>query len=134
MAGCPKGRVILRYAKIINETRRSVLAEEAEMADTFWRRAKGLMGRDHLSAGRGVVLIPCNSVHSMLMRFPIDVIHVARDGTVLKTITSLLPFRLGPIVRGSQCTIELPAGTISRTGTCVGDRIVVAPFKPYRNA
>ena len=120
-----KERMALKHARVINETRRSLLAEDAKIADTFWHRARGLMGKDELPIGRGLVLMPCKSVHSMMMRFPIDVLQLARDGTVLRALTPLQPFRLGPIVWGGHCAIELPAGTVFRSGTRVGDRIVI---------
>lgn len=99
------------------------LAQRAEVARGFWRRLRGLMGRPGLPAGGGLVIRPCNSVHSLFMRFPIEVVHAGRDGTVLRVLAPLRPWRLGPLVRGSHLVVELPVGTVAATGTQPGDRL-----------
>lgn len=114
--------------RVVNETRGVVLAERAELADTFLPRFLGLMGRRELPDGAGMVLVPCNGVHNLFVRFPIDVLHLDREGIVLRQVTPLYPWRLGPVVRGGYTTVELPAGTAQRSGTCDGDRIVLAPL------
>ncbi|MEI7880862.1 MAG: DUF192 domain-containing protein, partial [bacterium] len=44
------------------------------VADTFWKRSIGLMGKPGLKAGQGLLLSPCGSIHTCFMRFPIDII------------------------------------------------------------
>ena len=113
----------MRHMVVENVTRSYLLAGCAEVADTFLHRFRGLMGRRSLAAGEGLILNPTNAVHSFGMRFSIDVIHADRQGTVLRLLSDLAPNRIGPIVRQGRITIELPAGTIARSGTKVGDTI-----------
>jgi uncharacterized protein len=114
-----------RRVRVVNETRGAVLAERAVVADTFWRRFKGLLGRDGLAPGEGMVIEPCGSIHMLGMRFAIDALHLDDRGRVVKVVRELAPNRLGPLVRRSRTVVELPAGTAAATGTAEGDRVVV---------
>jgi uncharacterized membrane protein (UPF0127 family) len=61
------------------------------------------------------------------MRFPLDVVHLDKAGTVLRLLPDLQPGKLGPLVRRSHVAVELPAGTIAATGTVVGDQVILEP-------
>jgi len=110
---------------IVNETRGATIADTVEIANTFWRRGKGLIGRGSLPDGYGLVIRPCGSIHMFFMSIPIDVLHLDRQGHVIKILHGIKPWRLGPIVRKSAWVIELPAGAAARSGTQIGDVIVV---------
>ncbi len=92
-------------------------------ADTSLARMKGLLGRHALKQGEGLIIRPCQSVHMFFMRFSIDVIFVDKVNIVVGLCPNLRPFNLSPIFWKSACAIELPAGTIERTSTAVGDQI-----------
>jgi uncharacterized membrane protein (UPF0127 family) len=113
--------------RVTNETRGAVLASQSGLADSFVRRGLGLMGRKSLSEGGGLVIRPCNGVVSFFMRFPIDVVFVDRDGRVCHLLNNLAPWKASRIVRSSKLVVELPEGTIDRTGTKVGDSIRIEP-------
>jgi len=121
------GLVSDRIVRVINRTRNRELAARAAVADTFWTRLRGLLGRSGLGPGEGLVLTRTNSVHSLGMRFAIDVIHVDHAGRVCRLLTPLPPWRLGPIVRGGEYVIEVPAGVVAETGTGLGDDIEIVP-------
>ncbi len=111
--------------RIVNESRGVVLATRASVADTFWSRFRGLLGRRELAEGEGLVIEPCSSVHMLGMKFAVDALHLDRSGSVLRVVPDLRPNRLGPLVRGSHTVLELPAGTAAATGTVAGDRVVI---------
>ncbi|MCX5695858.1 MAG: DUF192 domain-containing protein [Candidatus Omnitrophica bacterium] len=111
--------------KIFNATRKTLLADNAIMADTFLKRAKGLLGKREFHYGQALVLNPCNSVHTCFMRFPIDLLFVSKNNTVIKAIPKLMPFRLSPISAQSRFVIELPLGTIKFTSTGLGDQLIL---------
>jgi hypothetical protein len=104
-----------------------------ESADGLWGRFKGLMGRASLAADSGLWLPGTNGIHMMFMRFPIDAVFLARpDGTRDGAQTVLSVDRglrawigLKPLVRGAYGVLELPVGTIERTGTAVGDLVAL---------
>jgi uncharacterized membrane protein (UPF0127 family) len=112
-----------RQVRIVNLTRRVVLAERADLADSFLTRARGLLGRSAPAPGEGLVIRPCNAVHTVGMTFSIDVIHLDADSRVLRVVADLRPWRFGPLVRGSRVVFELPAGTALATGTRQGDEV-----------
>ena len=112
-----------RRVRIVDLAKGTVVAEAAEVADSFWARGRGLLGRSPLRQGQALVIVPCGSVHTIGMTYPIDVLHVGQDGRVLKVIQDLRPHRLGPLVWGSRLAVELPAGTAERPGIKRGDAI-----------
>jgi uncharacterized protein len=109
---------------LVNERTGAVVAEILETAFDSGTRRRGLLGRDDLAAGAALVLAPCNAVHTCRMRFPIDVVFVARDGRVTKIVRRLAAWRAA-VSFLAFATIELRAGSVSRCGIDVGDRIVV---------
>jgi uncharacterized protein len=88
-------------------------------------RNKGLLGRHALAPGSAMILAPCSSVHTFFMKFPIDIVFVARDGRVVKIRSRCGPWRLAFGV-GAFAVIELPAGAVEASGTRVGDRLTIS--------
>ena len=110
--------------RVTNASRGTVRAERAEPALDAWSRLVGLLGRGGLEPGGGMVLEPCDSVHTLFMRFPIDVMVLSAEGEVLRVAPDMGPWRMFWPVRLGRAVVELPAGTIARTGTACGDRVV----------
>ena len=110
---------------IVNESRGAVIADKVEVAKSFWSRGKGLIGRKSLAEGYGLVIRPCGSIHMFFMSIPLDVLHVDKDGRIVKILHEIKPWRVGPIVFKSKWVVELPAGTARRTGTEEGDVVTV---------
>ncbi|TLN10390.1 DUF192 domain-containing protein [bacterium] len=110
---------------IINRTQGVALAREARLAGTWWARLKGLLGKGSLKAGEGLVLMPCNAIHTCFMRFPIDVVFVNDYGRVLRMYDTMGPFRFSARVKGAARVVELPAGVLRLSGTQVGDMLEI---------
>jgi uncharacterized membrane protein (UPF0127 family) len=116
-----------------NVGRGTVLATHLEVADGLWGRFMGLMGRASLDEGAGLWLSGTNGIHMMFMRFPIDAIFLGRPNAAEGGAQEVLSVHSGlhawvglvPIVRGAYGVLELPVGTIQRTGTVVGDRVLL---------
>ena len=111
--------------KIINESKNCILAEKATYANTFFKRLKGLLGRKSLEKNEALIISPANSIHTLFMCFPIDVLFVDKDKKVVKAISSILPFRISPIFIQSRFVVELPSGVIKSTATLAGDRLSI---------
>lgn len=109
-----------------NETRGTCLAAHGRAARSMWARTKGLLGTNSLEPGDGLLIEPCNSIHSFWMRYPFDAVFINREGIVLHTISRMKPFRLSKHVFGARAVLELPAGTIEATGTRRGDRVRIS--------
>ena len=103
-----------------NETRKSVLAEAAEVADTSAKRRTGLLKHSRLEAGEGLWIVPCESVQTFFMKFPIDLVYLDKRRTVRKVRHAVPAWRLSACL-SAHSVLELPAGTVERTGTAVGD-------------
>ena len=91
-----------------------------EVADTHRARARGLLGRD--SSSGALLLRPARSVHTIGMRFAIDVAHVDDEFRVLR-LTTMVPNRLGRPVLRAAAIVEAPAGAFARWGVLVGDQL-----------
>ena len=113
----------MRVVTIHNETRGRDVGR-AEWRGSMLGRTRGLLGKAGLGPDEGIVLTPCSSVHMMLMRFPIDVAYLDREGTVVKTVTDLRPNRFSLGGRGAHHAVELRAGTLAASDTRPGDRII----------
>ena len=110
-----------------NADRRTMLAERARLADTWWGRLRGLLGTSALPEGEGLILRPCSSVHMFGMRYALDVAFFDRDARVVATYPSLAPGRWTRVHRAAVAALELPAGTLSNAATLPGDRLDIVP-------
>lgn len=108
---------------IINRTRSdSVICSETEVADTIWRRVRGLLGRSSLPAGRGMLFRGESSIHSAFMRFEFDAVFMDRELRVVGLAERIPPWRARG-ARGTRNILELAGGEISRTGVAIGDQL-----------
>jgi uncharacterized membrane protein (UPF0127 family) len=111
----------MKVARLETEDGR-VVCERCELADTFWTRFRGLMGRDRLPAGEGMLFRPGGSVHMFFMRFPLDAVFCDRDLRVLAVRPGLQPWQTAG-TRGAKVTIELAAGEAARRGLEAGTQL-----------
>jgi uncharacterized membrane protein (UPF0127 family) len=95
---------------------------ECRVAANPWTRLRGLLGRKGLSDNEGLLIRRTRSVHTHFMRFPIDVLFLAADGTVVRAQERLAPWRIASS-RKARDVLELSAGTCRRTGAREGDRL-----------
>lgn len=107
-----------------NLTRDVVLADAAEIADTSAKRRTGLLKHTGLQPGEGLWIVPCESVHSFFMKFTIDVVYLDRKHRVKKVRSEMVPWRISGCIT-AHSVLELPSGTISRTGTVKGDQLEI---------
>jgi uncharacterized membrane protein (UPF0127 family) len=122
----PRPRVIVFQLKVRvrNQTRNTMLAEAAEVADTSAKRRTGLLKHSRLETGEGLWILPCESVHTFFMKFPIDLVYLDRKRKVRKVRHAVPAWRLSMCLT-AHSVLELPAGTAERTGTAVGDELAV---------
>jgi uncharacterized membrane protein (UPF0127 family) len=81
-------------------------------------------------AGQGLWIIPCRGVHTLAMRFPIDVLYLDRANNVVHLQAELKPWRFAPVRIAAASVLELPVGTILRTQTVIGDLIDISIQQP----
>ncbi|MGH9604792.1 MAG: DUF192 domain-containing protein [Terracidiphilus sp.] len=112
--------------RVLNRTRGAILATGMETAATAASRNKGLLGRDGLAPGEGLWIVPCESVHTFFMRFPVDLVYLDRRKRVRKVRSSLGPWRLSACL-SAHSIVELPAGVVRATRTQPGDELEFLP-------
>ena len=111
--------------EVVNVTRATVLASKLEVANTGAKRNKGLLGREGLSAGEGLWIVPCESVHTFFMKFAIDLVYLDRKHRVRKVRSNVVPWRIS-VCLSAHSILELPAGTVRETQTVAGDQVQLA--------
>jgi uncharacterized protein len=102
-----------------------VVCERCTLADSPVTRLRGLLGRDGLEQGEGLLLRPASSIHTFFMRFPIDVVFLDQALVVLEITDAIEPWRAAS-QRGAKAVLELPAGESFRRGLAVGDQLTLA--------
>jgi uncharacterized membrane protein (UPF0127 family) len=107
----------------LNQRNNKLLASDVVVADTVFRRMKGLLGRDNLLPGEAMWLRPCKWLHTVGMKFHVDILFLDEDNTVIDAEEDIPPNRFSAFILKSGSAVELPAGTIALTETQVGDRI-----------
>jgi len=113
----------MQYVEVTNATRGRVLGTRVAIADRWWSRARGLLGKSPLAQGEGLFLAPCRAVHMWGMRFALDVAFVDAYGGVVALYHGLRPGGRSRWHRDAHAALEFPAGTLEATGTCEGDAL-----------
>ena len=103
----------------------AVVCERCTLADSPLTRLRGLLGRDGLDTGEGLLLRPASPIHTFFMRFPIDAVFLDRALVVVGIAGGVEPWRAASR-RGAKAVLELPAGESFRRGLAVGDQLTLA--------
>ena len=109
--------------RVVNRTREVVLGEKVRTASTFRSRFAGLLGTAGIGDGEGLWIVPCRGVHTLGMRYPIDVAFLDARGVVVGILEGLPPNRVGRVFRDARGALELRSGVLAATGTSPGDRL-----------
>ncbi len=92
-------------------------------ANSFYTRLRGLIGRTLDDDIGGLLLVPCNQVHTFNMTYPIDIVYLAQDGTVLKIDAQIPPSKVLKTVKDAHSVLELRSGAAGQSGIRPGDRL-----------
>ncbi len=113
----------MKKASIIKNGK--VLTDNAEVADSFFRRFMGLMFRKSIDADYALHITPCNQIHMLNMRFAIDVIYLSESGTVVKIDEDVKPNKICKTVKNAKSVIEMNSRAAATFGICEGDRLEI---------
>ena len=118
----------VRSVCVYNKTRETFVATEAAVADDYFRRLIGLLGKtsNWAKLGRGIWIVPSRGVHSIGMLFPIDLVFLSKDKKVVHVEEHFRPFRVSRVSLKATSVLELPVHTIYRSGTRVGDTLDIS--------
>jgi uncharacterized membrane protein (UPF0127 family) len=112
-----------RRVEIRNQTKDSSLGKQISTADTLITRLFGLLGERKLEAETGLLIVPSSGVHTFGMRFPIDIVALDREMRVRGVWEGVGAFRLVGLSWKTHSVLELPTGTIRKSGTEVNDQL-----------
>lgn len=101
-----------------------VLITNLNVANTFWSRFMGLMGKSSMSSSEAIMFPKCNAIHTCFMKFSIDCVFLDKSGRVRKVYRNLAPWRLAGPVWGAAMVIELIGGSAERLNIQEGDQLI----------
>ena len=101
------------------------LSNNVIVADSIFKRMKGLLGRKEMQKGEALWITPCYSIHTFCMRFSIDVVFLNKKNRVVALIKNIKPNRMTRLYLKATSVLELPSGTIESTATEVEDQIEI---------
>lgn len=99
--------------------------DEVELANSFIRRFFGLMYRKTMAKNHGLLLSPCNQIHTFGMNFAIDALFLSTDYVIIKIEESIKPRKVCKTVKDARYVLELCGGTAKDVGLKVGDKLEI---------
>ena len=96
-------------------------------AETFIERSRGLLGCTELEEGHGMLLSPCNSIHTFFMKIPLDIVFLGTDYRIISLSPYVRPWRLR-LFFGASAVLELMAGQIRLSGLQTGEQLQWEPL------
>ena len=116
---------------IYNKTRERFVATHAKVADGYFSRLIGLLGttRNWARPGKGLWIVPSHGVHTIGMLYTLDLVFLDRNRVVVDVEEHVRPFRISKVSFKADSVLELPAHTVFRTETRVGDQLEISPVR-----
>lgn len=111
---------------VINVSKKTWLATKVRHADNFVTRLVGLLKRTNLAPEEALWLSPSKGIHTIGMKFPIDVVFLNRDNFVVGLISGMAPYRISGIRFNAFSVLELPNSTIRKSRTEIGDQLKIS--------
>jgi len=115
--------------QMIRKNDETIVLSNGVLARDFYTRLRGLIGRTELNRGEGMLFPKCNSVHMWMMKIPIDVIFLTRNGEEWKIAAlhpSVKPWKFLPIAcMKASDTLELSSGAIEELGLEKGQTLCI---------
>ena len=118
-----------KIVRAINSTRGTVLGDRVRVAETALSRIVGLLGEREILPGDGLLIVPCQSIHTWGMSFPIDVVVLDGQWNVLAVRRRMRKFRMTRVYWKAAAVLELPPGVLDSSWTEVGDSLAFEPAK-----
>jgi len=111
---------------VINLTKKTWLATKVRKADNFLTRLIGLLKRTHLGPEEALWLMPSKGIHTIGMKFPIDVVFLNKGSEVVGLLPEFAPYRISGLSLRGYSVLELPNGTIRKSRTELGDKFEIS--------
>ncbi|MGN0383436.1 MAG: DUF192 domain-containing protein [Eubacterium sp.] len=112
-----------QYVSIKSDSK--LVCENTELANTFIKRFCGLMYRKELPEGEGLLIEPCNQIHTFNMKFAIDTIFLDKDNKIVFIDENIMPGKIRPLIKNARKVLELNSGTIAKLGLQTGEQLYI---------
>ena len=119
---------------VYNQTKETFLAFRVKVADTVLGRMTGLLGKKSLNPDSGLWIVPANAVHTIGMLFAFDLVLIDKDFRVVGIRELVRPLKITRPNFRAESVLELPAHTIFRSRTEVGDQLVIERYEAKKRA
>jgi len=122
-----------RQVFVYNKTKETFLAFRVDIADSILGRLIGLLGKRSLRPDGGVWIVPANAVHTIGMLFTFDLVLIDKDFKVVGVRELVRPFRVTRPIFRAESVLELPAHSIFKSRTEVGDQLVIERYEAKKD-
>jgi len=122
-----------RQVFVYNKTKETFLAFRVDIADSILGRLIGLLGKRSLRPDGGVWIVPANAVHTIGMLFTFDLVLIDKDFKVVGVRELVRPFRVTRPIFRAESVLELPAHSIFKSRTEVGDQLVIERYEARKD-
>jgi uncharacterized protein len=119
----------LSKLRVRNQSKNTLLADRADIADTSVKRKIGLLKHTKLEKGEGLWITPCEAVHTIGMKFPIDIVFLNKKRRVVKVRGAVPKWRIAGSL-WAHSVLELPSGMAAATQTVKGDQLELEKYEP----
>lgn len=109
--------------KLIDKETNTIISENLQVADTYFKRLKGLMFTKDLPAHNALQIIPCKEIHTFFMNYSIDVLYLDSKNNIVFIDENLKPGKIGKLVINAKSVIELRKGKIKESDIKVGQTV-----------
>ena len=103
----------MRHGRLLKADNKSCIIPNVCKTTNFLERMRGLLFRPQLKEDEAMLITPCGSVHTIGMRYPIDVVFVDRDWTIIKAVPDVKPWRSASCLK-AQMVLEMISGSINK--------------------
>ncbi|SHF26923.1 hypothetical protein SAMN02745133_02227 [Desulforamulus putei DSM 12395] len=103
---------------LISSTISQIAFDRVIIANTFFTRLRGLLGRSEMPKNTALILTPCRQVHTFFMQFPVGVIFLDKQGVVLHKEV-LKPWRISKYIKDAVMVVEVAPSAVGEIN--VGD-------------
>src|SRR6266566_2311713 len=121
-----------RHVFVYNKTQETFLAFRVEVCDSIWGRLRGLLGKRSLQPDGGAWIVPANAVHTIGMLFSFDLVLIDKNFKVVGLRELVRPFTITLPERKAESVLELPAHSIFRSRTKIGDQLLIERYEAKR--
>src|SRR5262249_7600173 len=121
-----------RHVFVFNKTKETFLSFRVEVKDSIWGRLTGLLGKRSLPPDGGCLIVPANPIHPIGMLFSFDLVLLDKNFKVVGLRELVRPFRITMPNPKAESVLELPAHSIFRSRTQIGDQLVIDRYEAKR--